>query len=416
MSILVQKFGGSSLATVEQLRRVAGRVAAAHRAQRPVVVVVSARGRTTDVLLELTHALNTRPQAREIDQLLSTGESSSAAQLAMALDELGVPAASLTGCQVGVHVSGPHGAGRIDRIDASRVRALLRKGFVPVVSGFQGVNDDGDVVTLGRGGSDTTAVALAAELGAERCEIYTDVDGVFTADPRVVPTARMLSSVDCRMMAEMARSGAKVLHYRSVELASSREVEVYIRNSSKSDPGTVLVRKGGAPVESRGSIVAVTHDADTVEISIFSDQVDPVLLPEVLDRLADVGIETDLFTLTSDGERHAVRFTVTHSGLSHTRAVLAASDLASSYTMCVDETLGKVSLIGSHPAVNPAHSARMLRTLAAAGIRAVSVYTAPMQISVLVPKPQLTASVSALHTAFGLGVLPESAAALGSGW
>lgn len=408
MRILVQKYGGSSLATLEQLRAVAERVAASHRMERPVVVVVSARGRNTDALLELTNTLNARAPVRETDQLLSTAESSSAAQLAMALDELGLPAASLTGWQAGIKVSGPHGEGRIVGIDAGRIHTLLRRGFVPVVSGFQGINQDGDVVTLGRGGSDTTAVALSAELGAERCEIYTDVNGVFTADPRVVPTARMLPRVDSRMMAEMARSGARVLHPRSVELAFSRDIEVHVRNASTSSPGSVLVKERDDSMENMGSIVAITHDADTAEISISFDQVDHLSLPEILDRLADVGIEVDLFTQLFDEEHRLVRFTVSRSRVDDVRAILGATGLASAGAWRIDETLGMVSLIGSSPAANPAHSARILRALAGAEILSASVYTAQMCTSVLVPMSQLAESVNLLHGVFELDVPRES--------
>jgi aspartate kinase len=403
MKILVQKYGGSSLATLEQLRAVAKRVAASHRMERPVVVVVSARGRNTDALLQLANTLNARSPARETDQLLSTAESSSAAQLAMALDELGLPAASLTGWQAGIKVSGPHGEGRIIGIDAGRIHTLLRRGFVPVVSGFQGINQEGDVITLGRGGSDTTAVALSAELGAERCEIYTDVDGVFTADPRVVLTARILPRIDSRMMAEMARSGARVLHPRSVELALSRDIEVHVRNASTSCPGSVLT-KGDDSLESMGSIVAITHDADTAEVSISFDQVDHVSLPEILDRLADVGIEVDLFTQLFDQKHRLVRFMVSRSRVDDVRAILGATGLASAGTLRIDEKLGTVSLVGSSQAANLAHSARMLRVLARAGILSASVYTVQMRTSALVPMSQLAESVNLLHGAFELDV------------
>jgi aspartate kinase len=400
MKLLVQKYGGSSLASVPQLRAVADRVAAAHRADRPVVVVVSARGRTTDALLELAGSLNPRSPAREVDQLLATGESSSAAQLAMVLDAAGVPAASLTGVQAGVRVTGPHGSGRIDGIDAGRVHSLVHKGFVPVIAGFQGSDVDGDVVTLGRGGSDTTAVAVAAALGAERCEIYTDVDGVFTADPRVVRAAGVLSEVDYAVMAEMARTGAKVLHSRSVELAIDREVELHVRNSANNAPGTVLSKKRSRAVENSGSVVAVTHDEDTAEVSISFGQPAAVSLPEVLDLLAGAGVEPDLLTRISDGSSDLVRFTVPHGSLGETRAVLAATGLATSDAVRVDPDLGKVSVVGGTPVA--AHSARLLRALAAAGIRTTSVYTAPMRVSALVPRAQLPTSVAVLHTAFGL--------------
>jgi aspartate kinase len=409
MKSLVQKFGGSSLASVERLRAVADRVAAAHRTERPVVVVVSARGRTTDALLELAGTLNPRSPAREVDQLLSTGESSSAAQLAMVLDAAGVPAASLTGVQAGVRVTGPHGAGRIADIAADRVHRLLRKGFVPVIAGFQGIDADGDVVTLGRGGSDTTAVAVAAAIGAERCEINTDVDGVFTADPRVVRAARVLSEVDCAVMAEMARTGAKVLHSRSVELARARGVEVHVRNSANDAPGTVLVRRRSATVENSGSVVAVTHDEETAAVSIHFGQRAVTSLPEVLDLLAGAAVEADLLTRVCDGTDELARFTVPRGSLADTRAVLAATGLSAAGAVRVDPDVGKVSVVGG--AAVAADAAVVLRALAAVGIRTTSVHTAPMRVSALVPRADLTASVEVLHTAFGLDADQEPAGA-----
>ncbi|WP_157254519.1 aspartate kinase [Nonomuraea typhae] len=403
MKILVQKYGGSSLATAEQLRAMAERVAMSHRVERPVVVVVSARGSSTDALLGLGGSLNERASAREIDQLVSTGETSSAAQMAMVLDGIGLPATSLTGWQAGIRVSGPYGEGRIAGIDTGRIRTLLRRGFVPVVSGFQGVDQDGDVITLGRGGSDTTAVALAAELRAERCEIYTDVDGVFTADPRVVRKARMLPRVHFHIIAEMTRSGARVLHPRSVDLAFSRNIEVHVRNASTGEPGSVLVKKGHDSVEDMGAVVAVTHDADTAEISISFDPVEQASLPEILDTLGKVGVEMDLFTYLAEKDRHLVRFTVSRSRVDDVRATLGVTGLASADTLKIDETLGKVSLVGSGPAAHPAHPARMLRALAEAGIPSTSVHAAQARASVLVPSSRLAESVNALHGAFQLG-------------
>lgn len=408
MDILVQKYGGSSLATLEQLRAVAGRVAAEQRTGRPVAVVVSARGRGTDALLELARTLNVRSPARETDQLLSTAEIASAAQLAMILDRLGMPAASLTGWQAGIRVRGPHGEGRIAGIDTARLRSLLRGGIVPVVSGFQGAGPQGDVVTLGRGGSDTTAVALAAALGAERCEIYTDVDGVFTADPRVVPTARLLRAVDARVMAEMARTGARVLHPRSVELAYARDVEVHVRNSQTDVPGSVLIKKGHRPMENPGTVAAVTHDADTAEVSISFTRTDRVSLPEILERLAGTGVEVDLLTQVAHGEHHLVRFTVPDRHVEDVRAVLARTVPAPLDAMRIDRTLGKVSIIGASPAAGSAHSARMLRALAANGIVTAAISTAQMRTSALVPRPRLHEAVTVLHEAFGLGAASHS--------
>ncbi|MCK1815693.1 aspartate kinase [Streptomyces sp. XM4011] len=398
MDILVQKYGGSSLATLDQVRAVAARVAGGHRTRRPVVVVVSARGRTTDGLLDLTRTLSGRPPARETDQLLATAESSSAAQLAMALDALGVPAASLTGGQAGVQVRGPHGEGRITAIRPERVHALLRQGFVPVVSGFQGVNAGGDVTTLGRGGSDTTAVALAAALKSPRCEIYTDVAGVFSADPRIIRRPRKLPELDCRVMAEMARSGARVMHSRSVDLAFARNVEVHIRHAAHPDPGSVLVKKGITAVEEPCRIVAITHDPDTAVVSLTVDPADHSALPEALDHLAAAGIDVDLLSRTSGTESARADFTVPRGRLGEARTTLDSLGMAAH----IDESLGKVSLVGSGPAADAAHAARALRALGRAGITSSSLHTAQLRTSMLVPLDRLSESVAVLHTAFGL--------------
>ncbi len=243
-SAIVMKFGGSSLSPPDRARRAAELVAAAHRAGQPTVVVVSAHGNTTDKLLELAGEVGSGCSARETDQLLATGECASAALLAMELIRLGVPAVSLTGLQAGILATGKHGDGNIVTIETGRVTRLLGEGSVAVVAGFQGVSSAGDVITLGRGGSDTTAVALAAKLLARRCQIYTDVDGVHTADPRIVSSARVLPVVDCETMAEMAFAGAKVLHSRAVELAAMHGVKLEVAGLCPGHPGTVI--PGGA--------------------------------------------------------------------------------------------------------------------------------------------------------------------------
>ena len=404
---VVHKYGGSSLATDQQLRAVAERVAAARRSH-PLVVVVSARGDGTDELLALADRLNPRAPAREIDQLLATAETSSAAQLAMVLRRLGVPAVSLTGGQAGIQVSEPHGEGRIVEVDTTRLRAVLRDGGVPVVSGYQGTGPEGDVVTLGRGGSDTTAVALAAALRAQRCEIYTDVDGVYTADPRLVPAARLLRHVDAQVMTEMARTGAKVLHPRAVELAQQRDVEVHVRNSHAEQHGTV-VTKGLHAMESPGSVVAVTHDTATTEVSLSFGPEDGRALPEILERLAAAGVETDLLTQVSHREDRLVRFTVPDRHLATVREVLRTSAPDSEDTLRIDQTLGKASIVTTSPNAGFLHSARMLHALAAADIPSAGVFTAQLRTSVLVPRARLVEAVRTLHEEFGLADLDTPA-------
>lgn len=409
--VIVQKYGGSSLATLGQIRAVAKRVAASHSRLRPIVVVVSARGGTTDGLIELTGNLSSSPSPRETDQLLATAEAASAAQVAMALDTLNVSAISLTGDQAGIRTSGRHGEARIADISPERVCALLQHGFVPVISGFQGVNSNGDMATLGRGGSDTTAVALAAALNARQCEINTDVDGVFTADPQIVSKSRILPKVDCVTMAEMARSGARILHSRSVDLASLRDVEVHIRHTARPGSGSVVIKEGEIQVESAEGIVAITHDSDTAEVSLVVDPTDYALLPETLDDLADIDIDIDLLSWLSDVTCMRVRFTVPRSRVADARAVLDKAGLSSQ----IEETLGKVSIIGSSAVSGSVHPARALRALGEAGIPGNSVHTAHRRTSMLVPRDKLTDSVNVLHTAFGLDADPQNPHSVSTG-
>jgi aspartate kinase len=265
MPTVVQKYGGSSLATAKRISTAADRIERIHNKGRPVVVVVSATGDTTDELLKLAARVSTAPPPRETDQLLATGECVSAALLAMALLERGIPAVSLTGSQAGIRVTGAYGAGLIEGVRTDRIRRLLTAGSVVVVAGFQGVNGAGDVVTLGRGGSDTSAIALAAALEARACQIYTDVAGVCTADPRAVPDARLLTTIPTDVMAELAFAGAKVLHPRSVELAQLSQVDIEVRDSSTGAPGTVVEHRS-AGLESGGCVIAVAHDIDVVHM------------------------------------------------------------------------------------------------------------------------------------------------------
>jgi aspartate kinase len=402
MEILVHKYGGSSLATVAQVRAVAERVVVACATGRPVVVVVSARGRTTNSLVELASTFGRGPQDRETDQLMATAEAASAAQLAMALEALGRRAVSLTGAQAGIHVHGPHGEGRISDIAPGRLFEFLGRNVIPVVAGFQGTNDDGDVTTLGRGGSDTTAVALAAALDARRCEIYTDVDGVFSADPRVVGTARILGSINYRAMSEMARSGARVLHPRSVALAFTYDVEVHVKHGARPGRGSVLTSKGMSSVEPSGKVIAVTHDPDIAEMCLTIGVADQHSLPDALDRMAEIGVDVDLLSRVDSAGKIRVRFTIPGVHVKDAAAALKQLGL----TPEIDQTLGKVSLIDCSLIADPARPAGALRALNKAGITGMSVHTAQMRTSVLVPLDQLQDSVAALHTAFGLDSRP----------
>jgi aspartate kinase len=410
--MLVQKYGGSSLATAEQLNAVADRVSDGHRSGRPSVVVVSARGTTTDDLLRLAGTCHPHPPAnRELDQLLATGETASAALLALALQARGVPATALSGAQTGILATGRHGSGVIAAVDTERTRALLDSGSVVVMAGFQGVDAAGDVITLGRGGSDTTAVAVASELGAGHCDIYTDVDGVYTADPRIVPDARVLTDLRMTVLAEMALAGARVMHSRAVELAAITGVDIRVRHSGRSLGGTVAhaerggepyttVRGDGGMVEARGSVAAVVHDTDTVRVSVRLEAAEGAAAAEVFRFLARESIVADMTALGEEADgRLSVAMTVSEAD------VPAVSDWFSAHTHGspeLDRTVGKVSVIGTGLLGKPQLAARTLDSLAAAGIPASSVATSQLRISITVARHQVVRAVQVLHSEFGL--------------
>ncbi|MFK0293920.1 aspartate kinase [Streptomyces sp. NPDC090442] len=321
--IRVMKFGGSSLADGTCLRRAAARVAAARTTGTQLAVVVSARGDTTDRLLGLAADISARPGTREVDQLLATGETESAALFALALQELGIPATSLMAHQAVIRAAGQHSRGTIAAITPDRINRLLAQGAVPVLAGFQGVDEGHDLITLGRGGSDTTAVALAASLRAERCEIYTDVDGIYSADPRVVPGARRLPAVEVDVMVEMAYAGATVMHSRAVELAASHSVDVHVISSFKEHQGTVITTtsKGveESVLEEQSVVVAVAHDLNSVQVRVTTHDGSHRLTEQILTALADQGLTLDLLT-RSDPSGSAVSFTTaaTDVGGGHT--------------------------------------------------------------------------------------------------
>ncbi|MDQ7905664.1 aspartate kinase [Phytohabitans sp. ZYX-F-186] len=400
MTTVVQKYGGSSVATVARIGMVADRIARTRAAGLSVVVVVSATGDTTDELLRLAARVSAAPHPRETDQLLATGECASAALLAMALRERGVPAVSLTGGQAGFRVSGPHGGGSVERIRTGRVESLLAAGNVVVVAGFQGVNAAGDVVTLGRGGSDTSAVALAAELRARTCQIYTDVAGVFTADPRIVPAARLLHVVPAGVMAELAFAGARVLHARSVELAQMSEVDIEVRDSASDGPGT-LVESRRDVLEERSCVVAVADDRDVVLVT--TDAVPPGAL---LHLLAEQAVQPDLFAFAAPGR---CGFTVTAAGAARLREPLACLVAAAGGEAVADAAVGKVSLVGTGLLSRPQLTAQMLSELAVAGIAPSWVGASQSRVSAVVPAADTVRAAVVLHRAFGLDRAPATA-------
>jgi aspartate kinase len=398
MAMVVQKYGGSSLATAERISTVADRIVRTHAEGRPVAVVVSATGDSTDELLRLAAQVSAAPPEREIDQLLATGEHVSAALLAMALRERGVPAVSLTGGQAGFRVTGPHGAGTIEWVRTWRLRSLLAAGNVVVVAGFQGVNSAGDVVTLGRGGSDTSAVALAAELDARVCQIFTDVAGVFTADPRTVPGARLIPTLPADVMAELAFAGATVLHPRSVELAQMSNIDIDVRDSSTDAAGTVVDSRAGG-LESRGCVIALAHDMDVVHLVARA----PVTPAAVLDLLAEHAVSTDLLaSMRVDAFGSQVGFTVSAAGAARLRKPLARLVTAAGGDMLCDTAAGKVSLVGTGLLSRPHLAAHAVSSLASAGIATNWIGSSQMRVSIVVAGAETVRSARVLHRAFGL--------------
>ncbi|WP_158887111.1 aspartate kinase [Amycolatopsis anabasis] len=403
-AVLVQKYGGSSLATTEQVRAAARRIGAAHRAGGKVAVVVSAQGDTTDELLRLAAEVNPSPAGRELDQLMATGETASASLMALALQAIGVPAIALSGAQNGILATGRHGAGIIVAVDTERANRLMRDGVVVVVAGFQGVDAEGDVITLGRGGSDTSAVAIAAETGAGHCEIYTDVDGVYTADPRIVASARVMPVVDVDVMAEMSFAGAKVMHSRAVELAAMYRVEIHVGHSAAATPGTrIQIKDGEKMLEAKPAVMAVVHDTNVVRLVMRTARRDGELMPTLFRLLAQQAIPADMTTISErDTNEFSIGIAVRRIDAEPARAVLSELANGCGGRVEVDDGIGKLSIVGKGLLNRPDCIARMLSSLTRAGIPTTSVSTSQLRISTTVPAQEVTRGVEVLHTAFGL--------------
>jgi aspartate kinase len=404
MDVVVQKYGGSSLATLDRIRLVAQKVAAARRLEQPLVIVVSAMGDTTDNLLDLADQMTASPSAREVDTLLATGESQSAALLALALRGQGVRAVSLSGGQAGIRVTGQHSFGVISEIDAERVTRLLADKSLVVVAGFQGINDRGDVITLGRGGSDTTAVAVAVALKASRCEIYTDVSGVCTADPRLVPAARLLPVVNSLEMMEMACTGAKIVHTRAVELAAMHKIDIHVGSTLDEGTGTVIV--GGVRVQSLEAsnvVVAITHDIDVVGVSVHAGDPRTTVLDPVLSLLSANSVPVDLLAEFDDGDGCArISFMVSRRHADTVREELQSFAASGDISIKMEEGMGKVSVVGTGLLSRPEYTARMLSRLSDVGIPASRVFTSQYRSSVVIPLPCVDEAVNILHQEFEL--------------
>jgi aspartate kinase len=399
------KFGGTSVADAERIKRAAGRIVAQREAGRRVVAVLSARGKTTDELIAMAEEVSPRPDPREMDMLLSTGERISCALCAMAINDLGHRAISLTGSQAGIVTDESHTKARILDVRADRIREALADDLIVLVAGFQGVSTSRDVTTLGRGGSDTTAVALAAAIDAEVCEIYTDVSGVFTADPRIVPDARKLAQVSFEEMLEMAASGAKVLQLRSVEYARTHGVKIHCRSSFEDGPGTVVL--GEDETMEHPLITAVTHSAEEARITLLGVPDRPGAAASIFRALADAGCNVDTIIQNEprgEGREAEVSFTISSEDLRTAELALEPilSDLGIS-SVDTDPEIGKVSIVGAGMRSHPGVAAQVFETLAAQDINIEMISTSPIKISCVIRADHVPQAVQALHSAFDLG-------------
>jgi aspartate kinase len=405
LGIVVQKYGGSSVATAEHIRAVAERVKKAREEQGlDLVVVVSAMGKTTDRLLSLASEVTRHPSPREIDQLLSTGEQQSVALLAMALHDRGIAATSLSGPQAGMKITGRYGSGVIYEINPERMRSLLAEGQVVIVAGFQGMNALGDVMTLGRGGSDTTAVALAAALGADRCEIYTDVEGIYTADPRIVPEARRIREISPPEMAEMAWRGAKVMHPRAVELGALYGVEIHVRCSFNESPGTAIREvRNLERLETRETVAGIVHDLDVSRVTLTGIRTGPGTMSRIFAPLAEAGVSVDVIVESAPKKGASdVAFTVSRAGFAE--AYRLAGEIAETLGGRVEgeENLGKVSVIGTGMLNRPGYAAKMFDALGREDIPIRMVSTSEIQVTCVIPAAQVEEAVRRLHEEFEL--------------
>ena len=420
---IVAKFGGSSVADAASIKRVAARIVAAKQAGNEVVVVISAMGDTTDELMDLALQVSPQPQPRELDMLLTTGERQSAALLAMAMNDLGVEALSYTGSQAGVITTAQHGNARIIDITPGRIEKSLEEGYVVIVAGFQGVSQTTkDITTLGRGASDTTAVALAAALGADVCEIYTDVDGVYTADPRIVKGARQVPRISYDEMLELAACGAKILHLRCVEYARREGVTVHVRSSFSNKPGTLVtglvdMQKGNAMEEA--IISGIAHDRGETKVTVAGvpDQVGVAAM--IFEVIAECDVNIDMIVQNvSEVATGAtdITFTVPMSdGKKAVDALNAAKDRIGFTELRYDDQIGKVSVVGVGMRTHPGVTAKFFGALAAANINIQMISTSEIRISVVVDAADVDAAVQAAHSAFELDAAEEAIVYAGTG-
>jgi aspartate kinase len=409
MGLIVQKYGGSSVADAEGLKRVANRIVATKKAGHQVVVVVSAMGDTTDELLDLANQVSPLPNGRELDMLLTAGERISMALLAMAIGNLGHEARSFTGSQAGVLTTSTHGKARIIDVAPGRITEALNDGAIAIVAGFQGINQETkDVTTLGRGGSDTTAVALAAALEADVCEIYTDVDGIFSADPRVVPSARKLKTVTYEEMLELAASGAKVLHLRCVEYARRFDLPIHVRSSFSNNEGTWVVKDhpGGESNMEQAIIAGIAHDKSEAKVTVVGVPDRSGIAARIFQAIADADINIDMIVQNVSAAATGltdISFTLPKSEGAEATAILQRIQGEIGYaSIQYDDQVGKLSLVGAGMRSHPGVTATFFACLAEAGVNIEMISTSEIRISIICRQEDLEKGVKAAHTAFEL--------------
>ena len=409
--MIVQKYGGTSVASAVRIKRVCRRIAETVRAGHQVVAVVSAMGHTTDRLIELAGRVSGDPPLRELDMLVANGETITAPLVAMCLQDQGLPAISLTGPQAGVRTSNHHSKARIKEIRPTRVLEAIERGLVPVVAGFQGATEDFEITTLGRGGSDTTAVALAAALGAEVCEIYTDVDGILTADPRVVPSARLLHHIAYEEILELAAVGARVMHPRAVEIGELYGVCIHVRSSFHKRPGTMIVSE--VPMEDRNRVRGVAAELGVAKLTVLGVPDRPGVAAAIFEPLSEAGISVDVIVQNVSTHGHTdLTFTVSEAEASKSlKLVEPAAVEVGAGGVSHAGGLAKVSLVGTGMLGTPGIAARMFRTLAEAGINIEMISTSEIRITCIVRRDHAEPAARALHSAFQLDQVPASAPA-----
>ena len=405
MALYVHKYGGSSVADAEKIVNVARRIAAVHDAGDQIVTVVSAMGDTTDELIDLAQTVSSEPDPRELDLLLSTGELVSITLLSMALRNLGYDAISLSGPQAGIRTDRTYGRARISQVDPERVRRELDRGRLVIVAGFQGSTPDEDITTLGRGGSDTTAVALAAALEADRCDIYTDVEGIYTADPRVAPKAAKLAHVGYEEMLELAAAGAK-MHPRSIELGAVYNVPIYVASSFTDASGTLIHQTpDDGEMEDRIKVTGIAYQTNVAKVTVCGVEDKPGVAAALFEPLAEAGISVDTIVQNTSADRTTtdISFTVTTADLP--RALREVSQLKSSFgagQVMSDETLASVSVVGSGMQNTPGYASRMFRILADGGINIDMITTSEIRISCIISRDEAHEAVRLLHEGFEL--------------